>query len=472
MSHVDDGQLNALLDGELDAEERSTVEGHLAACRICRDRLEEARAFLIESGSLLEKLDAQAHERTSAQKPGKTAREKAIELALPPSKTLREPAINIDGQTAKAAPSPFFPQAAERIAAEAGRDLQAREEAAKEEARARRRAKWGDVSQLAWAASIVLAIGVGFLTNEVMNLRDEQARLSNTDLATSRSVSQVAADTAKAPALADAAAEARGGAGAASGAPLRTGTRTTGTPRTTLVKPPEQRGAAKPPDVTGELNIPLDRRDAQRQGRAEEMAGVASADRVERALNQPQRPAAAAPAPAPLAAAPMPPSATPQPSAPGDAAAGPPAPAANRAAGAAGQPRGFAARESPAVFHRINADSAIRALSGSIRLVDGMRPGSIELGRGYLVPGANPDRDVVRIHYQDSLGRRLVLDQQPGDGGVTGASVNGLMRGDTLITSAPSGGLRVRWVDRKNFWLSLTGPLTPEELRTLVERIR
>lgn len=42
-------RLNALLDGELDAAERTAVETHLSACRCCRDelkRLQEVRMML------------------------------------------------------------------------------------------------------------------------------------------------------------------------------------------------------------------------------------------------------------------------------------------------------------------------------------------------------------------------------------------------------------------------------------------
>lgn len=127
-------------------------------------------------------------------------------------------------------------------------------------------------------------------------------------------------------------------------------------------------------------------------------------------------------------------------------------------------------------FRRITMDEAVRRLSGSIRLIDGMQPAHVEVGPGRLVPGSSPDREVVRVYYADAAGQQLILDQQPGDSTAPGraapASVNGLMRGDTLVTSTPDGGVRVRWVDRRYFWLSLTGRMNPDSLRVLVERIR
>ncbi len=53
MSHVDEGRLHAYLDGEVDAAGRADLEAHLAACRACRGELDEARALREESRFLL-----------------------------------------------------------------------------------------------------------------------------------------------------------------------------------------------------------------------------------------------------------------------------------------------------------------------------------------------------------------------------------------------------------------------------------
>jgi hypothetical protein len=106
-------------------------------------------------------------------------------------------------------------------------------------------------------------------------------------------------------------------------------------------------------------------------------------------------------------------------------------------------------------------------LSGSIRLIDGMNPARVDVGPGTLVPGADPERDVVRVSY-GSGARRLVLDQQLG--APQAASFNGLMPGDTLVSSNDST-TQVRWVDRK-FWMSLTGRAGADSLRALIERVR
>ena len=53
MSHVDEGTLHAYLDGELPSAERAALEAHLAACATCRASLAEERALLERASALL-----------------------------------------------------------------------------------------------------------------------------------------------------------------------------------------------------------------------------------------------------------------------------------------------------------------------------------------------------------------------------------------------------------------------------------
>src|SRR3989442_11058064 len=53
MSHVDDGTLHAYLDGELSPAEVQGVEAHLAQCPACRGRLDEERGLITRAGELL-----------------------------------------------------------------------------------------------------------------------------------------------------------------------------------------------------------------------------------------------------------------------------------------------------------------------------------------------------------------------------------------------------------------------------------
>src|SRR5436853_529973 len=53
MSHVDDGTLHAYLDGELAPAEVQGVDAHLAQCPACRERLDVERALITRAGELL-----------------------------------------------------------------------------------------------------------------------------------------------------------------------------------------------------------------------------------------------------------------------------------------------------------------------------------------------------------------------------------------------------------------------------------
>src|SRR5258708_35580279 len=200
MSHVDDGQLNALLDGELPAAEARTVESHVATCADCRRRLEEARSFLHEANALLDSLSphaASAKEPAPIGEPARPSRQSVPVRPVgsladlpggeagsprppaPPSakpmvagspvskepprrvmKTAREIVVDIDGRTGMAPGiSPVFTDESPALA---GSPL----------ARPARRG-W-DFEKLAWAANIVLALGVGFLANEVRWMHSER----------------------------------------------------------------------------------------------------------------------------------------------------------------------------------------------------------------------------------------------------------------------------------------------------------
>ena len=80
MSHVDDGSLHAYLDGELSAVERTRLEAHLGECPSCRARLDEERALIERAGQLL----------GLATPPGP-------ERAMPPLHQLRHPRPRLRG---------------------------------------------------------------------------------------------------------------------------------------------------------------------------------------------------------------------------------------------------------------------------------------------------------------------------------------------------------------------------------------
>jgi hypothetical protein len=56
-SHLDEGILNSLLDGEIPATEIPALQAHLTSCDVCQHRLEESRGLRDEAFALIEVLD-------------------------------------------------------------------------------------------------------------------------------------------------------------------------------------------------------------------------------------------------------------------------------------------------------------------------------------------------------------------------------------------------------------------------------
>ncbi|MEJ2216689.1 MAG: zf-HC2 domain-containing protein [Gemmatimonadota bacterium] len=135
MSHVDDGLLHAYLDGALHAEdpaEAERVERHLAVCDDCRARLEAARGLRAEADALLE---------------GATP----AELDMPPFETI---AARAAARATKAGvPDPDRPTDAGGGDGVGGTP--------------RRPRRFVVTRTLAWAASIVIALGMGWWAREL-----------------------------------------------------------------------------------------------------------------------------------------------------------------------------------------------------------------------------------------------------------------------------------------------------------------
>lgn len=421
MSHIDDGRLNALLDGELGAAEADEVRKHIATCADCAKRLDEATRFLTGAADLLGALDLPAAARAlppanPAYRVPKTAREVAIDLD---GATRQSPAIRPNIVTPPPPAPPPLPTH--------GRF---------------------DLTTLSWAAMVVLALGVGYLANEVRH-----ARFGSTSRAAGGEKTSGAV-----PAVSPAAPAAR----PAGGEP--------GTGRTL-----RGAGAAGRAPQTVQLTRPA--------AGATHLAGKSAPQPGKRlsTANAPQRqqPRPAAPANQLAAAAGAGARARDTAAVRRVAEPAPTAPAAERAAAARSEaPLNVtgvaAAQDAAATFRRATLEEAVARLNGAVRLMDGMRFEQVEIGPGSLVTGADPSRDLVRLVYVDAAGQRLVLDQQRVTPAANGGPIPpdfGMRPGDTLTSVAPGGEIRVRWFDG-TFWLSLSGHLPPEELRSLLDRVR
>jgi hypothetical protein len=175
------------------------------------------------------------------------------------------------------------------------------------------------------------------------------------------------------------------------------------------------------------------------------------------------RPPAAAEATTP---APTPPAGSPSPPIPQPTTATPkavaPAPAAPPAAGApTPRPATAAAASSGPGFHRVESAQAIRALGGTVRLIDGLIPDHFEMAVGTGVPGAVDSLPVVRVVYRAG-GSPLLLDEQ---------RRGGMTPGDTLVGTAQVGVSVLQW-NSAGFWLSLAGRMPVDSLEMLARRIR
>ena len=83
---------------------------------------------------------------------------------------------------------------------------------------------------------------------------------------------------------------------------------------------------------------------------------------------------------------------------------------ARQAAAAAPAPR--TPEQRAGVYLRIGLDEAAKQLGRPVHVIEGMSSMFMGLALGKNSPGADPTRPVVRVVYQDSQGRLILLDQQ------------------------------------------------------------
>ena len=73
MSHLDEGTLHALLDGELATTEVAEIQAHIGSCSACGLRLREVKEFLTESDRLIASVDPAAAPATQRVEPVEAA---------------------------------------------------------------------------------------------------------------------------------------------------------------------------------------------------------------------------------------------------------------------------------------------------------------------------------------------------------------------------------------------------------------
>jgi hypothetical protein len=429
MSHLDEGTLHALLDGELDLAEVSEIQLHLGSCVTCGSRLQEVKQVLAEADRLVGTMDVPAQAPAPAR---------PVSRPNPPPLSRPQDPGSWDEAPVLLVPDPIDGSAWRR--------------------------RW--MRGLGLAAAIAVVVGGGRLISDA--LKPGHPVLPDRDLTTTAPAVPPAVVSSQETR------QAQPGVAAKERAPVSRS-------RTPLPKTLAKAAPVAPPRGSdsanelkdsaasmGEDSVSSDSFELASQLAADSTnAAIGSSDESEStstqraeqrktdsartATNRPnpadelatRQAAAAALAEldrqrrrerADAATAALPP-ARPEPVAPA--------------------PRAPTLEERSQIYLRIGLDEAVRQLGGPAHVIEGMTPQFIGLVRGQLVPGASPRRPVVRVVYLDPRGRMILLDQQRLDSSQAPGATTGNLRwaiGDVM--------------------LYLRGEPSQDVLRTLQARVR
>jgi hypothetical protein len=402
MSHLDEGTLHALLDGELELAQVQEIQLHLSTCAACGSRLQDVKQFLAEADRLVGALEIPAGGGHSRHQPA-TPREPPREPVQPP-RTFREPEPWVETPPPLLLPDPLD-------------ELQ-------------RRKRWR--RGFALAAMVGAVFLGGRLITSTLRPSKPELQFTERDLATPT-------PTAPPPVVSPE-------EGARAAAPIAKQS------RPAPPKPAPAQRAAPPPEskvladqsassieadqldtvlAGAEDSIPVDdtvglaaesgeqaraeqprpeepragqsRGEADAETRRAAAAALAELDR-ERLRSRANSATASLPRPEPPAAE------------------------------AAPAPRTLEQRAQ--VYLRIGLDEAVRQLGRPVHVIEGMSPEFIGLTQGRGVPGADAGRPVVRVVYLDRRGRMILLDQQRMRTGQAPGAATGTLRwarGDVML---------------------------------------
>jgi Putative zinc-finger len=422
MSHLDEGTLHALLDGELDVAEAREVQSHLGTCVACGSRLQEVKQFLAEADRLVGALEMPASAAAPATPP-------------PPRQSAPFRRPQRDPESWEETPVLLLPDNSDALA---------------------RRRRW--FRALRWAAMIVVVVGGGRVLLNVVGphaslppIRDfiTVAPPAAPAVASPEETGRPEEPAAKAPAPAPPArtpAQNRALAAKASPQPKAAAAEAlvdsarepadTVADAFTDTTPVEDQtlaaaGALAESVATDSVSRDTQAKDTQPKeaARQDDLATRQAASEALAELDRQRRRDRAAAATAALQRAEAP------------AAAAPPAPRTPE--------------QRAQVYLRIGLDEAAKQLGRPVHVIEGLTPEFIGLTYGRLVAGADPNRPVVRVVYVDSRGRMILLDQQRMRAG-----------------QAPGGGEgSLRWVI-DDVMLYLRGEPGPDVLRSLQRRVR
>jgi hypothetical protein len=429
MSHLDEGTLHALLDGELDLHEVKQIQAHIGSCAACGTRLREVKEFHGESDRLVGLLEMPTtpSRRTAVARDDEPAVVGPPVAPVPPPVQRRPPRVS--GPAAEPPPL-LLPENPEY-----GRGRLLR--------------------RMRWAALVLVTVGAGYMANQMRqsgayDFDGLPLPTAATDSAPGAVLSNEEAVPPPASAAETSSTEAKSGvrAEATDSVPKRVAPRAQ-QPAAAPARKPEPATAP----VAGEVSRFDDSADqaAGNDAAREEIVAVeeerdeppaespadvrAEATRALQQLDRERQLDRAAAATAALD------SARRRESVLRAAAAAPPAPRTPE--------------QRAQIYLRIGLDEAAKQLGRPVHVIEGRSPLFMGLALGRTSPGADTTRPVVRVVYQDAQGRLILLDQQrvrPGQ-----------------ATSAP--GAEPHWIAGE-ISLHLSGEVGLEMLRNLRPRVR
>lgn len=398
MSHLDEGTLHALLDGELDLHEVREIQAHLGSCTACDSRFQAAKDVYGEADRLV----------ASVQFPGAM-------------KGRRQPEAPAAAAAAAApSPSPAVESAGgkkRRIEAKPVANVGAPQVVILPEQSdwPERRRRW--MSGAKWAAVFCVAVGAGFLASEARKNSERAAGsairaadsdepkwvVSQDEMTDAESLPAPLAGAYKATngfrAVGESApapvkkAEPKAPVVAQARAPAAPDSRVKDTvaedTATDLAKTAGVLESREEPAESDEVVPTAQSQENIRAEAAEALAQLDAQRRRDRAaaatatLDRQRREAAARQT--------IPPAGQVQ------AAAAPPPPTLEQRSG---------------VYLRIGLDEAARQLGRPVHVIEGLNAQFMGLVQGSQAPGADDNRPAVRVVYQDTQGRMILLDQQ------------------------------------------------------------
>jgi anti-sigma factor RsiW len=421
MSHLDEGTLHALLDGELDLAEVSEIQKHLGSCVACGSRLQEVKQVLAEADRLVGAMEVPASAPRSRPEP---PRAEPAPPPPPPSRPAHEP-LAWDEPPVLLVPDPIDAHAT--------------------------RKRW--IRGLAMAAVLAGVLAGGKLIGRA--LQPSHPMLSDRDLT---SVSQPAAQ----PPVVSPAESRKAESTLATretkqnriqpqrpAAPVRTPTPARAKVAADTPTPPPDPEDSSAADSAAADSAALEEVAEDSAVNVAAAGGVASTGQGERSSSEADAAATRRAAAAALAELDR---ERQRQRANAATAALPPARVEPESEPA---PRPLTLEQRSQVYMRIGLDEAVKQLGGPVHVIEGMTPELIGLTRTQLIPGTTSSRPVVRVVYVDNRGRLILLDQQR------------MASGQAL--SAPAGSLRWAIGD---VMLYLRGEPSPDVLRSLQARVR